>query len=61
MIVARRLINRVWLENNLTVMAIKAVLVILCILVMSRRVVAERWLDVALARRWRQKNIRLPA
>jgi hypothetical protein len=61
MIVARRLINRVWLENNLTVMAIKAVLVILCILVMSRRFVAERWLDVALARRWRQKNIRLPA
>ncbi|ATP09479.1 uncharacterized protein Asalp_23230 [Aeromonas salmonicida subsp. pectinolytica 34mel] len=53
MIVAKRLINHVGLENNLTVMAIKAVLVILCILVMSRRFVAERWLDVALARSWR--------
>jgi hypothetical protein len=35
-IVARRLINHVWLENNLTVMAIKAVLPILFILVMGQ-------------------------
>jgi hypothetical protein len=53
MIVAKRLINRIWLENNLTVMAIKAVLVILCILVMRRRFVVSRWLAVALARSWR--------
>ncbi|BEE25974.1 hypothetical protein VAWG005_19020 [Aeromonas dhakensis] len=32
-IVAGRLINHVWLENNLTVMAIKAVVAILFILV----------------------------
>ncbi len=33
MIVAGRLINHVWLENNLTVMAIKAVVAIVFILV----------------------------
>ena len=36
-IVAGRLINHVWLENNLTVMAIKAVVAIVFILVMGRR------------------------
>lgn len=35
-IVAKRLINGVWLENNLAVMAIKAVLPILFIVVMGR-------------------------